>query len=339
MFVRKVILVGSIFSMVIGLILGLSRASFIEAMKAVSHYHFLIMSGSFFGTLITLERALTIKNQWAKFLPVINGISIVFFLINKSDIAILSLFLGGCAMFLMYAFFFSQHKNMIHLLFLISGWCYVMAVIQYSYFNNMTLSVRFFELFFLITIVAERMELARFINVSEYLKKLMFLFLLLALVISFQSDLDMLYGIIIILCSLWLINYDIAKKNIRSKEPHRFMGFALMVGYYWLLIHGLSILFPLFFTYDIQIHSFFLGFVMNMVFAHLTIILPAVLKIQYHINTKIYYPIWLFFQGILVWRFIVTMYVQEYFGIAALINVISVLLFFALNFYYLMRSR
>ncbi|GIV28314.1 MAG: hypothetical protein KatS3mg027_2128 [Bacteroidia bacterium] len=303
MWLRRVILFSSIFSLIIGLILGLSRSNFWEILQSISQHHFLIMSGSFFGTLITLERIVTIKHKWTHFLPLLNGSSIVFFLLGNEELAVFMLFVGAFVMLIMYSMFWWQHRDIIHSLFVLSGICYGIAIF-YAYRSDLSSSVRFFELFFLITIVAERLELARFINVPEYFKKGLLLSILVLMVVSFYYKWNEIYGVVISLMALGLIQYDIAKKNIQSKEPHRFRGWALMIGYYWLFIHGVSFLIPNVLTYDIQIHTFFLGFVMNMVFAHVTIILPAVLKIQYNVNTKVYYIIWVLFQIVLLYRFI-----------------------------------
>ncbi len=338
MWLRRFILFVSIFSMVVGLIVGLSRASFWNVLQNIAQYHFLIMSGSFFGTLITLERIVTIKQKWAHLLPLLNGSSIVFFLLGNVAFALFMLFIGSLVMLVMYIVFWRQHKDLIHSLFILSGVCYAMAVLEYAFNTNLFLSVRFFELFFLITIVAERLELARFINVPEYFKRGLLLSLLLLVIISFFQRWNEFYGIIISLTTLGLIQYDIAKKNIKAREPHRFRGWALMVGYYWLLIHGISFLIPHILTYDIQIHTFFLGFVMNMVFAHVTIILPAVLKVQYDVNTKVYYMIWFVFQMILIYRFLSYRYFMEQFSVSALVNVIVVILFFMVNIFYLIKS-
>ncbi len=172
--------------MVIGLVLGLSKSGYLNMLNGISQYHFLIMSGSFFGTLITLERVVTIKNRWVQFLPFINGSSIIFFLFQKCELAGISLLLGGLVMFFIYLYFIKKHYDIAHYLFTLSAICYSMAVVYFYYFRDILLSVRFFELFFLITIVAERMELIKFINVSNRVKILMVFMLVLSVIISFD---------------------------------------------------------------------------------------------------------------------------------------------------------
>jgi len=130
---------------------------------------------------------------------------------------------------------------------------------------------------------------------------------------------------------MWFILYDIARINIRSKEPHRFRGYALISAYYWLFIHGLSFIFSQWFSYDTRIHSFFLGFVMNMVFAHVSIILPAVLKVQFTIPSKTYYLMWFMFQTILLARFFASHKAILFFPHTTLLNALIILIFFATN--------
>jgi hypothetical protein len=60
---------------------------------------------------------------------------------------------------------------------------------------------------------------------------------------------------------------------------HGYTGLLLLCGYGWLLLSGLLMAFgePVGFMYDAAVHSFFVGFVFLMVFAHGPIIIPGIL--------------------------------------------------------------
>ncbi len=82
-----------------------------------------------------------------------------------------------------------------------------------------------------------------------------------------------------LLVSGWLILYDMIRKSIKMPGIHRFSAVTLLFGYVWLAISGLFYLLDPTGTipYDALIHSFFLGFIFSMIFAHAPIILPGVL--------------------------------------------------------------
>lgn len=337
MLLRKIILFLSIFSLVIGLIVGVTRSGTFNILQNLSLYHFLIMIGSFFGTLITLERIVTLRNELLHFLPLVNGSSIIFFLVEKPEIANLFLVLGGVILTILFLSFLFAHNDVIHWLFFISGFSYTIGMVIFLVSQNLILSVGFLELFLLITIVAERLELAKFTGISTIKKTFLLVFLIVSIVSVVYSE--TIFGISICLISLWLMKNDIARINVRKGEPFRFRGVALLAGYFWLLIHGLTFAIPFWYSYDMQIHSFFLGFVMNMIFAHYSIILPAVLMIKFKENYFLNYSILISFQLVLILRFVSSIFWSLGFPHSTLLNAIIVLLFFVLNMLNLIFNR
>jgi hypothetical protein len=79
------------------------------------------------------------------------------------------------------------------------------------------------------------------------------------------------------------MHYEMVRKSIRSGGLHRFSGTNLFVGYIWLLISGVLMIFsPQFLLgYDAFVHAFFLGFTFSMIFAHGPIILPGLARLTY----------------------------------------------------------
>ena len=67
----------------------------------------------------------------------------------------------------------------------------------------------------------------------------------------------------------------------------------MLVGYGWLIICGLFMAYGAYggLLYDAALHSFFLGFVFSMIFAHAPIILPGVLRLTINPFNKSLY-IW-----------------------------------------------
>ena len=79
----------------------------------------------------------------------------------------------------------------------------------------------------------------------------------------------------------WLTKDDIARRLLRTDGLRRFNGAALLLGYGWLLLGGLTWALAGVparqEVYDLVIHTIFVGFGLSMVLAHAPIIFPAVL--------------------------------------------------------------
>lgn len=79
----------------------------------------------------------------------------------------------------------------------------------------------------------------------------------------------------------WLARDDIARRMVRTTGLRRFNGVALMLGYFWLALGGVTWAVAGVpdrqGSYDLIIHTIFVGFGLSMVLAHAPIIFPAVL--------------------------------------------------------------
>jgi hypothetical protein len=143
--------------------------------------------------------------------------------------------------------------------------------------------------FLILTIAGERLELGRVllhrVNVRRLFLAVVGLFLaaLLLTLAAFDAGLR-LAGLSLIALSLWLLQYDIARRTIRQTGLTRYMAACLLLGYIWLLVSGLLWLVyggqyvagP---VYDALLHTIFVGFVFSMIFGHAPIILPALLGV------------------------------------------------------------
>lgn len=330
-FSRLVVLIPALFSLLLGMWIGVGKAGYGFGAVYLYPHHAAILIGSFFGTLIMLERVITLPSRNALYLPLINGVSIFFFLFNQMDLAYGMLVTGGIVMLSLYLFFYLQQKNVVHFLFFFSAICYIVGFLAHFLDLSYDFRIHYWALYFLFTIVAERIELTRYLNVPSYFSWIL-AFLLLAL--SFSHLLSFSYrwyGVMVFLLALFLLRYDIAGKNIRSKDPHRFRGWALYVGYGWLLIHAITSFFFTQSNIDMRVHSFFLGFVMNMVFAHAGIILPAVLKKTMVFHAPSAYVVFIVFQVVIMLRFLFSHIRSPFFSLVALSTMLVVVAFFVVQ--------
>src|SRR5690606_38922082 len=146
--------------------------------------------------------------------------------------------------------------------------------------------------FLLFTIVGERLELSKFLPVSSRARAILFAFMALVvagLIVPFHEYGSYIAGVGMAGIAVWLMRFDMVGISIRKEGLTRFIGYALMSGYCALMLEGVFLLslpdVP--FAYDIIVHTFFLGFVFSMIFAHGPIILPGVLGVA----VKPYHPL------------------------------------------------
>ncbi len=141
----------------------------------------------------------------------------------------------------------------------------------------------------MLTILGERLDLSRFQKPSPWSRPLLWVALglfALGLVTSlrWQEPGERLLGAGLLAIAGWLWRFDIAKRTVKQPGLPRFMALALLAGYFWLALAGLLLLLfaPLLagLRYDAILHSFFVGFVFSMIFAHAPVIFPAVLVVM-----------------------------------------------------------
>lgn len=153
--------------------------------------------------------------------------------------------------------------------------------------------------FLILTIAGERLELSRLLAPRRGSEAL-FLFAIGLLLAGAQNSLPndngaILFGLALLVTTLWLLLHDIARLNIRRMGQTRFMAACMLAGYAWLgSAGGVLIAFPpgeSSFGYDVALHSILIGFVLSMVFGHALIILPAVARIRLRYTPVVYVPL------------------------------------------------
>ncbi len=284
-------------ALVAGLGAGLSRIGWSEFSFHGMIHHGGIMVGGFLGTLITLEKIIPLKKRWLYVFPVLSACSVVAFLIDLPKVGFIMLLLSSAGLSLAFLFYLIRNRELIYTLMLLGAVCWLVG--NYLMISNQTYpsAIGWWMAFALFVIAAERIELMKFLPVSRT-QKLFFTALLLLFVtgclVSFHGIGGNLAGLSLVSVSLWLMKNDLVGITIRKTGLPRYSAAALLSGYVSMLLSGVLILtMPnQAFAYDIFLHTFFIGFVFSMIFAHGPIILPGVVGS----STKPYHPslyIWL----------------------------------------------
>jgi hypothetical protein len=295
-------------SLIVGIMGGWLRLGWTQFnLPETAVHHGIIMTGSFMGALISMERAVVMKNISWFIIPLLAIFALPLNLFGFTQIAIISLVISSAGLtFLMYIQSLKV-KEAPHYVITLGAfsWAVGNALLLKSDFTPMV--VPWWIAFLLFTIVGERLELSRFLPIRKVF--IVFLYALLAgvfisLFIPFHFGGNRITGILIALIALWLLRFDMARISIKKKGECRYIGFGLITGFLWLLLHAIIMIFlenhSLY--YDLWVHSFFLGFTFSMIWAHAPIIFPAVVKVKRLIYHPMLYITWFLFQISLMGR-------------------------------------
>lgn len=268
-------------SLVIGVLAGLFRMGWSIPMGEVAGEHGALMTGSFLGTLICLERIVALKKKWMYIIPVISGMSLVFFLLGEQRIAMSLLAVGSLGLVYIYIDLINRFKEYYFYVMMIGaiGWAVGNIIMIINPFYPQ--AAPWWIVFILLTVFGERLELSKFLPQSKLKRVTMIISIsvfMLGIILPYHTIGKFISGAGMLLIAFWLLKYDIARKSVKAKGMHRFTGSLLLAGYFWLLVCGLLMIYDFnsLYNYDAMLHAFFLGFTFSMIFAHAPIIFPGV---------------------------------------------------------------
>lgn len=268
-------------SLVLGILAGLFRMGWSIPIGAVAGEHGALMTGSFLGTLICLERIVALKKKWMYIIPVISGSSLVFFILGEQAIAMSMLAIGSLGLIYIYIDLISRFKEYYFYIMMVGaiGWAVGNIIMIIDPFYPQ--AAPWWIVFILLTVFGERLELSKFLPQSKQKTTTMIIAIsvfMLGIIFPYHTFGKFISGAGLILIALWLFKYDIARKSVRAKGMHRFTGSLLLAGYFWLLVCGILMIYDFnsLYNYDAMLHAFFLGFTFSMIFAHAPIIFPGV---------------------------------------------------------------
>ena len=280
----------AIFLLVAGLWAGLMRLGWgLPALTpSLAMAHGPLMISGFLGTLITLERAVALKQRWMYLPPLLAGFGGMLILLVRippvGPILLTIASLGGVMILVEIV----RRETALHTVTMFLGaltwfagnllWLYGQPVFQV---------VHFWQAFLVLTIAGERLELSRVLRLSRFQRILFGVMILTILAGTVLTPFDLqagtrLTGAALLGLALWSSRSDLAWRNLRHKLPlTRYIAWCLVLGFIWLGIGGgLSLGFgaqvagP---RYDSVLHAVFVGFVISMIFGHAPIIFPAIL--------------------------------------------------------------
>ncbi len=283
----------AVINLIIGMVAGLIRIGWGIPINEIAIHHGALMVGGFLGTLILLEKVIPLKNKVFLILPLLNALGLLMIIPGLFNLGLLFLMAGSISLLSVFVYYILQQPHEISNKIMATGaLCQIIGHLMLFSKHFYPAAFPWWMGFILFVIVGERVELSKFLPVTQMAKKLLvvlFIIFLLGLTLPFHGIGKFLSGLSLVGISLWLLRHDVISIGLKKKGMTHFSAFALLAGCVALMLTGIFLIslpdIP--FAYDAIIHTFFIGFAFSMIFAHGPIILPGVLGLI----VKPYHPI------------------------------------------------
>lgn len=280
-----------------GVLAGLARLDWQVPAPAAqaAGVHGPLMIAAFFGTVISLERAVAISQRWAYLAPLAAGAGGVLLLAGAPLLAGQALgSLAALGLIAASLVAWQRQKAVFTVVLALGAACWLVGNLAWLVGGDVGGAVPWWLLFLVLTIAGERLELTRFLPTPPVARRI-FIALVGLLLLAAAAGNDRLLAAGLIALAGWLLRYDIARRNIGNAGLTRFIAACLLSGYVWLAIAGLlgltGALTPGHPWRDAALHAIGLGFVFAMVFGHAPIIFPAVTRIRIPYHPALYLPL------------------------------------------------
>jgi hypothetical protein len=262
-------------------------------------WHGALMASAFFGTLISLERAVALGRLWAYLAPLACGTGGVLLLLGQGAAAF-ALFVAGAALLGVVSFLIYLKQRALHTAVLALGALALLAAnVVLAAGAALGAAALGWVAFFVLTIGGERLELSRIARPPAAARRAFAVICALLLAASLAAPWATegalrATGVLLVAAAAWLWRYDIATRTVRASGLTRYIALCLLSGYAWLALGGAILVFTgpqARALWDAALHAVMLGFVFSMVFGHAPVILPAVLRIALPYRPLLYAPL------------------------------------------------
>ncbi len=246
-----------------------------------------LMVSAFLGAVISLERAVALRRRAAYLPPLLAGLGGLALIAGLSWVLAAWLLLAAAVgLAVVFVVIVRQHPAVYTATMAAGALAWLVGNGLLAAGRPVYAAVPWWVAFLVLTIAGERLELSRVLRLSS---RVINLFIIsaavflggVALTLVAYTQGTQFAGLGLLLLAVWLLRYDLARRNIRRRDLTRFIAVCLFSGYVWLaaggalwLVVGGAVAGPL---YDAMLHALFLGFVFAMIFGHAPLIFPSVL--------------------------------------------------------------
>lgn len=294
---RLPILALAILALLAALWAGLIRLGWLfpPLISGIGALHGPLMVSAFLGTVITLERAVALRQPWGYAAPLLSALGGALLLTTLAPgLGALFLTFGSLGMLAISCVIVRRQPAWF-------TWTMALGAVAWFIGNVLWLVglefagvTLWWSAFLILTIAGERLELSRLLRLSSRVESFFFgavgLLIAGAVIDTLERGIftnvgvyvgSRLAGLGMLALAVWLLRYDIARRTVRQHGLTRYMAGCLLLGYAWLAVGGVLHLIyasasagP---AYDAMLHAVFLGFIFSMILGHAPIIFPAVL--------------------------------------------------------------
>jgi hypothetical protein len=275
-------------SLVAGVAGGLARLGLEARIPADAlAWHGALMVGAFFGTVISLERAVALGSGWSYGAPLLCGLGGAALLAGASQAGILLLCAGALLLVAASGAVIRRQGSLESWLLALGAAGLLAGDAAIALGSGSEAALRWWIAFFALTIGGERLELSRYLPKPPAARAL-FAAIIAALLAGAAAS-TRFTGFALVFLGAWLLVFDIARRTVFDKGLTRYIAVCLLAGYAWLVLGGVMLAAG--YPRDAALHAFFLGFVFSMVFGHAPIIVPAVLRRRLPYTAWLYLPL------------------------------------------------
>lgn len=262
-----------------------------------------------FATVIGLERAVALGRPWALLAPVCGGVGAVLMTAGIPGARAL-LFASTAVMVLINLAIVARQAAPFTWLMALGSLVLSLGALTWAVEGEVAPVVPSWMAFFVITIIAERLELARLAPTPAWASSALVIISVAFAAASLEeiwwpSDfVARALGVTMVLLGVWQLIFDLAWRTARIAGQPRFTAVGVITGAAWLVVAG-----GLIFKYglpgsgpaaDATLHGVFIGYVLSMVFAHAPIVLPAVARLTVPYHWVLFIPLALLHGGLAV---------------------------------------
>ncbi|MFT3942348.1 MAG: hypothetical protein QM705_00790 [Ancrocorticia sp.] len=292
---RVLVLALAAVSILSGLSAGLLRLGVWSplAIPGLAANHGPLMVLGFVSTAIGLERAVALRRAWAGLAPLGTACGALAILAGAPLAVSGGFFLLGTGT--LTCIYVAVYQRQSAIAVLVQGLGAAAALASALAYTRGLLPediVLWWVAFLLLTIIGERLELARIAFLGRGGEESILWAALLLMTTTAWASLSPLaarsVGISIALIIALTVSQDVARRTIRANGAPRFMAAAMLAGYCWALVCALVLLVSEDWKgdghYDVVVHTIMLGFVISMILAHAPVIVPALVHraLPYH---------------------------------------------------------
>lgn len=300
---RLPLLILGMTALVAGTLAGLARLAVDVPAVAREHAggHGALMIATFFGTVISLERAVALRRSWAYLAPLCAGLGGIALLADAPAPVMHGLYAAaGAILTAASATVLHRQRALFTFALALGALFWLLGNAAWFVSASIAAAVPFWMAFLVVTIAGERLELTRFLPPSAAANRLFGALVGLIAITTVPAAMGAtaggsLLGLALLGLAAWLLRHDIARRTVLQSGLTRFVAVCLLTGYGWLALGGLLAigggLGPGDAWRDPALHAVFLGFVFSMVIGHAPIIFPAVMRVKIPYHPAFYLPL------------------------------------------------